>query len=97
VQALSYYGSGISLTDRDFVGLYRFSLGNIGYDRSVQNYATTSRCGSLSPEMFHASVNATCVPIYSFFVPLDVATGAITIFELLQILVFSITGDGDYR
>lgn len=90
-QALSYFGSGVAQPDRDVVGLYRFSLGNIGLDKTLQSYSQKARCGSTA-SIFHANANSTCVPLYNFSVPLDVATGTITIFELLQIMVFFITG-----
>eukprot|EP01037_Dinobryon_pediforme_P034581 gene34581-40555_t len=69
--ALSYFGSGVAQPDRDVVGLYRFSLGNIGLDKTLQSYSQKARCGSTA-SIFHANANSTCVPLYNFSVPLDV-------------------------
>ncbi len=80
-----YNGSGISAEDQDAFGLYRYTLGNIGYDTDSSSYHTDSKCTSSS-----YAKNETCIHFNGYEVSLSDAANVITAMEFLQIFVFFI-------
>lgn len=54
----SYFGSRISEQDKDSMGLYRYTIGNIGYDPSSLSYDADSQCSfSSTRRCIHLSSN----------------------------------------
>jgi len=64
-------------------GLYRLSLGNIGYSSLDSNYKAESACTSAKH-----SANDTCITVLGHELTLVTAGEVITAMEFLQILVF---------
>jgi hypothetical protein len=86
----SWYGHRIPEEDFDSMGLYRYSLGNLGYNPNNQAYETDSACKRFHSYM--ASVNDTCIHLVGDTeLPLSAAGTILTFFEMLQILVFFLT------
>jgi hypothetical protein len=87
---IAYNGSRIGATDQDAMGLYRFTLGNMGYDPNSPTYVVDSTCRSSSL----ASGNGTCIhiPIMGMSSELEVSTRdvayLITGLEMLQVILF---------
>lgn len=91
--AFAYYGSRVPSISRDIIGLYRFTLGNIGYVPSDSSFETDSAC----TQPANIVINASCVHIFSDydlisseFTYAEVST-ILTVCELLQIMIFFIT------
>ena len=83
----SFYGSRTPEISQDDLGLYLFTLGNVGYDKDSGTYASDSMCTSKSP----AITNGTCIHIGSFL-ELDAYYGAniLAASEFAQVCVFLI-------
>ena len=60
IPAMVMYRSGtkVPVSDRDFLGLYKFTLGNIGYNPDDVNYATESACKTAG---YGVNSNSTCI------------------------------------
>jgi hypothetical protein len=85
----AWFGSRIPEADRDAIGFYHFTLGNIGYNKANANYATQSLCANQSPYM---NVNETCIHVLNTVeLPMSVVGSILTLCEILQVLVFFIT------
>lgn len=83
----AYSGSKIAQVDQDSIGLYQFTLGNIGYNPASPTYAKDSKCASMP-----ASYNGTCLHLGGFQeVTLGTAGTILTAMEFLQIVVFFCT------
>lgn len=89
----AYYGNRVPSISRDIIGLYRFTLGNIGSIPSDSSFATDSACSQPS----NIALNATCVHVFTDFSAIsseftyaEVST-ILTLCELLQIMIFFIT------
>lgn len=80
-----FFGSGMPAQDQDALMLYRFTLGNIGYDRSSVTYSEDAACKST-----FAGYNGTCIGLGSYELPLDTASSIITTMEFLQVFAFFI-------
>jgi RNA recognition motif-containing protein len=86
---VAFYGSRIEQQDRDALGLYRFTLGNMGYNPASATYAVDSACHSVRL----MANNGTCVHIQTplsgelEFSSRDVAY-LITGLEMVQVLLF---------
>lgn len=74
----------IEYSDRDSLGLYRFTIGNLGFAADNPRYSTLTACSSSSP------ANSTCITINGQAITLEDAGVLITWFELAQNLVFFI-------
>jgi RNA recognition motif-containing protein len=80
-----YNGSGISPEDQDAVGLFKYTLGNIGYNKDASDYASARQCKTA----VH-SFNETCLHFNGYEVTMTNAANVITAMEFLQICVFFI-------
>eukprot|EP01038_Epipyxis_sp_PR26KG_P012379 gene12379-16606_t len=81
----AYNGQRIPEADRDAFGLYRLSMGNIGYDQSSTNYRNLSTCTSVIAQYS----NETCIKIGgSIEISLIDAGGIMTACEFLQVIIF---------
>lgn len=82
----AWYGSRIAQEEQDALGLYRFTLGNIGYNKKSTTYSVDSACSA-----FPNSTN-TCIRVLgNYEIPLVNAASILTACEILQVLVFFIT------
>lgn len=82
--AFAYFGEGIELHDQDGIGLYQFTLGNVGYQSNNENYY----CESLG---FFAVNNDTCIAVEGIDISLVDVSSILTLIELLCALVLFIT------
>ena len=84
----AYYGSHIPDVDHDSLGLYRFTIGNVGYDPGSATYAVNSMCLNQGKHY-----NGTClhIPTFKLEVTFINASYIITACEFVQILIFFIT------
>jgi len=83
----AYAGSRISSVDQDSIGLYRFTLGNMGYNAASASYKTDSTCKSLPKEY-----NGTCIHLQGFAeITLANAGSILTATEFLQCFIFFCT------
>ena len=78
-------GTGVLVNDRDFIGLYKLSLGNFGYNKDDTNYKTESHCAS---NAYGYTTNSTCITFFGNHITTLIAGEIITAMEFLQILVF---------
>lgn len=78
-----YNGNSITEENQDAFGLYRYTLGNIGFDKKSMYYKNHARC--LSDRY---AFNETCIHIWQNEFSLSEATNIITAMEFLQIVVF---------
>jgi hypothetical protein len=92
-------GQGIAVEDRDPFGLYRFTLGNLGYDKeTTPNYLTLSQChnihnvNSLTTTGTPSTFNETCIHVTVFGNNYELTTTntayLLTFFEMIQITIF---------
>lgn len=79
----SYSGKGIPVTEYDLLQLDQFTIGNIGTDKSLG----AAQC---EPSAY-ATSNDTCITVLgSYHLPLSQISLAVTILEVIQVLVFLI-------
>ena len=82
-----FFGQKIPVFEQDKLGLYRFMIGNIGYDPTSLTYQHDSGCHKAA----FVNSNETCLHIpYLPEISLTQASSVVTAFEFLQILVFFI-------
>ena len=82
-----YSGSGILAQDRDALGLYRYTLGNIGTNPASPDYATQTVCTSV-----RYPVNTTCIHFAGGHeLSLSDAGAILTTMEFFQMIVFLIS------
>lgn len=81
----SYLGSKVPTLDRDFIGLYRFTLGNIGSNLHDASMFQSSRCTNKS------YLSSECIRIFNVEVLLTQVADIITAFEFLQIIAYYLT------
>jgi hypothetical protein len=81
----SFSGSRIPIGDRDALGFFQFTIGNIGYDPTSPSYKADSTC-------LHqpSSYNGTCISVLGGEVKLADAQTVMSTLEFLQIAVFFI-------
>ena len=83
----AFAGSRISQVDQDSMGLYQFTLGNIGYDPASSTYGKDSRCASMP-----TNYNGTCLHLGGFQeVTMSTVGTILTAMEFFQIFVFFCT------
>lgn len=83
----SYYGHAIEESDQDIFGLYKFTIGNIGYNRNSLTYTTDSRC--TSPDLI--KYKGTCIHLMdNTEMTLVDASYIIASMEFLQVLIYLI-------
>lgn len=73
----AYNGESMAIDEQDSFGLYRYTLGNIGYDAETKSGNSTSTCTD-------------CIRIGSRVIPMTEAASLLTAMEFLQIVVFFI-------
>lgn len=84
-----FFGHGISIENQDALGLYRFTLGNIGNDINSATYLTDSKCHStLISTPGGNSLNETCLSVYDKELTISVASNILTAMEFVQCLLF---------
>ena len=83
---MSFFGSRTSELDQDPMGLYLLTLGNVGYDKSANNYADISKCTKLIP----TTTNGTCIHFdaLNFELRANDASNILTACEFIQGLLF---------
>ena len=79
----SYSGSRISIADRDAIGFYRFTVGNIGYDSESTTYKSDSAC-SYAPRGYRG----TCIKVSGIEIRSTDADLLMAFMEFAQIVVF---------
>jgi hypothetical protein len=85
ILVFSISGSRIPLALKDPIGLYQFTLGNIGYDPTSESYQTDSACTKI-PDW--RSYNGTCVHVMGGELKLSEVANIVTTFEFLQVVAF---------
>jgi hypothetical protein len=61
---LAYNGSRIPQQDRDIIGLYQFTIGNIGYNNESPTYDIDSKCNTQS-RLIKELGNQTCIHLFN--------------------------------
>lgn len=85
----AFFGHRIPLEDYDGIGLYQFTLGNIGYNKNSNTYATDSQCKTVTSIM---PTNGTCIHLPNDMELSLTSVGSIlTASEILQTFVFFCT------
>lgn len=82
---LTYHGSKMAITDRDPLGLYKLSLGNLGYNAVDEEFYPCTTGG------YGVTKNSTCIDFYGTQLTTEQAGVVITAFEFLQVIVFLMT------
>lgn len=83
----SYYGTHISDNDKDPLGSWRYTFGNIGYNPASATYATDSNC----TETRNLGYSGTCIHFAGHELQLETVANTLTAMEMLQAIVFLIT------
>jgi hypothetical protein len=84
---IAYSGSAIPLQQRDIVGFYALTLGNIGYDPDSFSYAEDAMCSN-STSGLAPTANQTCVLLNGVEYTMESVSVIITGMEILQIAAF---------
>lgn len=79
----SFSGSRISIADRDAMGFYRFTVGNIGYDTESPTYVRDSACSMVS-----RSYTGTCFQVFGVEIRSSDADLLMAFMEFAQTIVF---------
>ncbi len=82
--AFAFFGSRTPELEQDGLGLYRFSLGNIGYDKTSPTFEADSACKSAVP----TNINGTCIHLASLEFTATDASNILTACEFLSVCVF---------
>lgn len=86
----AYYGSRMPEEHQDSMGLYRFTLGNIGYNKASTTYTADSTCTVIAPYMNNGT--DTCIKLpNNMEISLTLVGSIISFMEILQIFVFFCT------
>lgn len=94
---MSFTGSRIPAELRDAIGLYQFTIGNIGYDPASSTYSNNSVCsvgGQPAVSLFGVpfngtgAYNGTCVRFLGQTLTGPEVSGVLSVCEVLQILSF---------
>ncbi len=80
-----YNGQGIGIENQDTLGLYRYTLGNIGYNQNNVNYAKLSSCHT---SRYNTAANETCIHFSGYELSLSDTSYILSAFEILQIIIF---------
>eukprot|EP01031_Cornospumella_fuschlensis_P033830 gene33830-40931_t len=80
-----FNGTAMPPSDQDVLGLYKYTLGNIGYNQDLQDYAEQSKCESSS-----YATGEVCLHINDNEISMTDAANIITAMEFLQIVTFFI-------
>ena len=72
----------MAILDRDPIGFYRYTFGNLGYDDKSTGFASASQCSDSS--------SSVCINGFGSRVKLQTALNIIATFEVLQVLCFVI-------
>ena len=86
----SVYGNGISIEERDTLGLYQMTLGNLGYNKNSDDYATASNCTATAPSILAPEGSTSCFTVFDFKISTRVATNIFLVMELLQTALYFI-------
>lgn len=80
----AFFGSGVAPQDQDAMGLFRYSLGNIGYDPTSPTYVEDATCYTASFSQY----NQTCLHFGSTEIPTQYAGYIIMFTECIQVILF---------
>lgn len=83
----SYNGESMSVDNQDSFGLYRYTIGNIGYNAASDPTKAYCNGGGLN---LGFGKNETCIHIGSKVISMSQAASILTAMEFLQIIVFII-------
>jgi hypothetical protein len=78
----SFFGHRISSENKDILHLYRFTIGNIGYDSASSDYESLSHCTG--------STSLQCIRLFTQEFSLQSVANILAVCEILQILIFLI-------
>lgn len=84
----SYNGSRIATEKKDSFGLYKFTIGNIGYDPSSLTYHIDSSCNSTLSIFEDSEYTGPCIHLYNQAFTIPEVVGILSLFQILQILSF---------
>ena len=84
---ISYSGKHVQASMQDGMGLYQFTVGNIGFDQSNSLYLNQSSCGHKA-SAFGTKYDGTCLHAFGAQLTSPEVAGLLTLFEVLQILAF---------
>jgi len=84
---LTMHGTHVPAVARDPMGLYVFTVGNIGLDESSRTFRNDSSCGH-TVSSFGSTYHGTCVRALGLTLTSPEAAGLLTLFEVLQVLAF---------
>lgn len=84
----AYNGQNLSADGQDSFGLFRYTLGNIGYDAA--DYPNDFLCSKLGVVGTTYGQNETCIQLGVRTIPMSQAASVVTAMEFLQIAVFFI-------
>jgi hypothetical protein len=76
----SFFGHRISSENKDILQLYRFTIGNIGYDSASSNYEELSHCTG--------STSLQCIRLFTQEFSLQSVANILMVCEILQVLIF---------
>ena len=83
----SYHGTHINDNDKDPLGAWRYTFGNIGYNPASSTYATDSNC----TESRNLDYSGTCIHFEGHELQLETVANVLTAMEILQAVIFLIT------
>lgn len=86
---IAFSSSGTPEFDQDYLGLYRFTLGNVGFDTMGVDYNKNISCAV--PNAFGADSHESCMTVVGHQLPYGAACLLITLFEILQNVAFLVT------
>lgn len=78
----SFFGHKISSENQDLLQLYRFTIGNIGFNQDSSNYDELTHCTG--------STSLQCIHLFTQEFSLQSVANILSICEILQILIFLI-------
>lgn len=75
----AYYGNGVSEINQDLLGVYQFTIANIGHDVTSDTYATDSACSTISAD-------TACVHVYDekYEFTMRQVSSILTVIEIIQ-------------
>ena len=85
---MSFSGTRVPYKDRDYIGLYKLTLGNIGYDTADGQTFPANSCKGLG---YDIPANSTCVGFFGTAITMVQAGEVITACEFIQICIFFLT------
>lgn len=85
----SFIGSKIPFEDQDAIGLFQFTIGNIGFNPKSPDLATVSAC--VLDGSYGSNDSLECIHFWGIQLNLVQVAYIVTLCEIIQILIFFIT------